>query len=103
MTGRENAKKAYGYFKKADKFVPGYKDAIAKSDQAYESAIVNVIINPIQDNSYYFNSSWGNTGYNFSNEHYPFLPASLYKNVQDTCSYLYRLGLLPVFVENIHC
>ncbi|MEP7163143.1 MAG: hypothetical protein ABI741_00540 [Ferruginibacter sp.] len=69
-TGRDNAKKAYGYFKKAEKIIPGYKDAIAKSDQAYESAIVNVIINPVQDNSYYFNSSWGNSGYNFSNEYF---------------------------------
>jgi len=69
-TGRDNAKKAYGYFKKADKFVPGYKDAIAKSDLAYESAIVDVVINPLQDNSYYFNSNWGNNGYNFSNEYF---------------------------------
>ena len=69
-TGRDNAKKAYSYFKKAEKLVPGYKDAVAKSDQAYESAIVNVIINPVQDNSFYFNSSWGNTGYNFSNEYF---------------------------------
>ena len=69
-TGRDNAKKAYGYFKKADKFVTGYKDATAKSVQAYESAIVNVLINPVQDNSYFFNSSWGNTGYNFSNEYF---------------------------------
>ena len=69
-TGRENAKKAYSYFKKAEKIVPGYKDAVAKSDQAYESAIVNVIINPVQENSFYFNSSWGNTGYNFSNEYF---------------------------------
>lgn len=69
-TGRDNAKKAYSYFKKADKFVPGYKDAIAKSDVAYESAIVDVVINPLQDNSFYFNSSWGNNGYNFSNEYF---------------------------------
>jgi len=69
-TGRDNAKKAYGHFKKADKFVPGYKDAIVKSDLAYESAVVDVIINPIQDNSYYFNSSWGNSGYNLSNEYF---------------------------------
>lgn len=68
--GRENAKEAYGYFKKADKFVPGYKDALAKSDQAYESAVVDVVINPVQDNSYFFNSSWGNSGYNFSNEYF---------------------------------
>jgi hypothetical protein len=69
-TGRENAKEAYGYFKKAEKFVPGYKDALAKSDKAYEAAVVDVVINPVQDNSYFFNSSWGNSGYNFSNEYF---------------------------------
>lgn len=68
--GRDNAKKAYNYFKKAEKFVPGYKDASAKANQAYESAIVNVVINPVQDNSFFFNSGWGNTGYNFSNEYF---------------------------------
>ena len=69
-TGRDNAKTAYGYFKKSDKFIPGYKDAQAKADLAYESAVVDVVINPLQDNSYFFNSSWGNTGYNFSNEYF---------------------------------
>jgi len=69
-TGRDNTKKAYTYFKKAEKFVPGYKDAQAKSNEAYEKAIVDVVINPIQDNSYFFNSGWGNTGYDFSNEYF---------------------------------
>lgn len=67
---RENAKKAYTYFKKSDKFVPDYKDAEIKAEDAYESSIVNVVINPIQDNSYFFNSGWGNSGYNFSNEYF---------------------------------
>src|SRR5205085_4352661 len=68
--GRENAKKAYGFFKKSDKYIPGFKDAALKMDQAYQSAIVNVVINPVQDNSYFFNSGWGNTGYNYSNEYF---------------------------------
>jgi hypothetical protein len=68
--GRENAKKAYTAFKKADKFIPGYKDAQGKMEDAYEAAIVNVVINPIQDNSFFFNSSWGNYGYNYSNEYF---------------------------------
>lgn len=68
--GRDNAKKAYTYFKKADKIIPGYKDAIARSGEAYDAAVVDVVINPIQDNSYFFNSGWGNTGYNFSNEYF---------------------------------
>lgn len=68
--GRDNAKKAYTAFKKAEKFVSGYKDAEAKIEEAYQSAMVNVVINPIQDNSFFFNSGWGNNGYNYSNEYF---------------------------------
>ncbi|MFT3909543.1 MAG: hypothetical protein QM737_08970 [Ferruginibacter sp.] len=68
--GRDNAKKAYTNFKKADKYIPGYKDSKINMDQAYKNAIVNVLINPVQDNSYFFNSGWGNAGYNYSNEYF---------------------------------
>lgn len=68
--GRDNAKKAYAAFKKSDKYVPGYKDAIAKMNEAFENAVVDVIINPVQDNSFFFNSGWGNSGYNYSNEYF---------------------------------
>ena len=68
--GRDEAKKAYNYFKKADKLVPGYEDAKLRMDEAFESAIVNVVINPVQDNSYFFNTGWGNYGYNYSNEYF---------------------------------
>jgi hypothetical protein len=68
--GRDDAKKAYTYFKKADKLVPGYQDSKLKMDEAYENAIVNVVINQVQDNSYFFNTGWGNYGYNYSNEYF---------------------------------
>jgi hypothetical protein len=68
--GRDNAKNAYLNFKKAEKYIPGYKDAKANMDQAYQNAIVNVIINPIQDNSFFNNGGWGNYGYNYSNEYF---------------------------------
>jgi cell fate (sporulation/competence/biofilm development) regulator YlbF (YheA/YmcA/DUF963 family) len=67
---RADAKQAYNYFKKADKLVPGFEDAKMKMDEAYENAIVNVVINPVQDNSYFFNTGWGNYGYNYSNEYF---------------------------------
>ncbi len=70
MDGRDNAKKAYAYFKKADKWVPGYKDAKSKMDEAFQNAMVNVLINPVQDNSFFFNTGWGNTGYNYTNEYF---------------------------------
>jgi hypothetical protein len=67
---RDDAKKAYNYFKKASNWVPGYKDAKSKMDEAYQNATINVVINPVQDNSFFFNSGWGNTGYNYSNEYF---------------------------------
>lgn len=70
LPGRDNAKKAYSYFKKADKWVPNFQDAKFKMDEAYQNAIVNVVINPVQDNSYFFNSGWGNSGFNYSNEYF---------------------------------
>lgn len=66
--GRDDAKKAWNYFKKADNLVPGYEDAKLKMDDAYQNAIVNVVINAVQDNSYFFNTGWGNYGTTYSNE-----------------------------------
>ena len=67
---RADAKNAYIYFKKTDKYVPGYKDTKAKIDEAYQAAIIDVVINPVQDNSFFFNTGWGNYGYNYSNEYF---------------------------------
>ena len=67
---REGARKAYTHFKKADAWVKDYKDAKAKMNEAFENSIVLVQINPVQDNSFFFNTGWGNTGYNFSNEYF---------------------------------
>lgn len=66
--GRDNAKNAYSNFKKADRYTPGYKDVKAKINQAYENAIVDVVINPIEDDSYFFNAGWGSSGLNYSND-----------------------------------
>jgi hypothetical protein len=67
---REDAKKAYSNFKKADGWVKDYKDVKVKMNDAFENSIVLVQINPVQDNSFFFNTGWGNTGYNFSNEYF---------------------------------
>ena len=68
--GRDNAKKAYSYFKKTDRYIGGYKDVQNKINEAYESAIVDVVINPVQDNSFFSNTGWGNSGLNYSNEYF---------------------------------
>lgn len=67
---RENAKKAYSAFKKSVSWVKGFKDSKSKMDEAYNSSILNVLVNPVQDNSFFFNSGWGNMGYNYSNEYF---------------------------------
>lgn len=69
-TYRDEIKTAYNYFKKADKWVPGFKDSRNKMDEAYQKATIDVVINPVQDNSFFFNTGWGNTGYNYSNEYF---------------------------------
>ena len=68
--GREDAKEAYIYFKKAGKYVPGYKDSKAKMDAAFQNAIINVVINPVQDHSYFFNSGFGNSGFNYNSQQF---------------------------------
>jgi hypothetical protein len=68
--GRDNAKKAYTYFKKTNKYIAGYKDVQGKINEAYESAIVDVVINPVQDNSFFSNTGWGSSGLNYSNEYF---------------------------------
>ncbi|MBK8710693.1 MAG: hypothetical protein IPL97_02240 [Niastella sp.] len=69
-SGRDNARKAYNSFKKSDSYLPGYKDSKEKMNESYENAIVDVVINPVQDNSFFNNSGWGNYGYNYSNEYF---------------------------------
>lgn len=68
--GREYARQAYNAYKKSTGWVKDYKDAQAKMDEAYNSSIVNILINPIHDNSFFFNAGWGSTGYNYSNEYF---------------------------------
>ena len=67
--GRDNARKAYTYFRKSAKFIPGYLDAQAKMEEAFKQAQVKVVINPVEDNSYFMNRGWG-WGPNFSNEYF---------------------------------
>ena len=67
---REDARLAYNAYKKAGAWVKDYKDSKEKMEDAFNSSIINVMINPIQDNSFFFNTGWGNMGYNYSNEYF---------------------------------
>nr|WP_121272921.1 hypothetical protein [Pedobacter schmidteae] len=57
---RLSARKAYDYLKMADNYVPGYKDVIAKKQQAYDAAITNVVVNRLDQRfgSYSINGSF---------------------------------------------
>jgi hypothetical protein len=70
LNSREDAKNAHRSFKYAIKLVPNYKDAKRKMDEAYQQTVVDVVINPVTDNAFVFNSGMGNTGYNYSNEYF---------------------------------
>jgi hypothetical protein len=60
---RENSLLAYQYFQKVSYFVGGYKDVNRLSREAYERSIINVVINPIDDQNLFFtgiNGNWTN-------------------------------------------
>ena len=54
IANRKNAKRAYNYFLKADKFIPGYKDVEQMIDEAYHRSILHVVANlkPVQSRTY---------------------------------------------------
>ena len=60
--GRNNAKLAYADFNTAQRYQPGYKDVVVRLQQAFDSAMVRVVIYPVQEpvfSSVSFNSSGG--------------------------------------------
>jgi hypothetical protein len=58
---REQAKKAYYAFQKAGQYVDNYKDTRELMQTAYNNTIIDVVINPIRDNTY----SYANWGYGY--------------------------------------
>jgi hypothetical protein len=55
---KQGARRAYEQFSKSRQYVQGYKDTDRMIKVAYESSIVNILINPISNA---FNGSWGNS------------------------------------------
>ncbi|MEP7251231.1 MAG: hypothetical protein ABI683_02590 [Ginsengibacter sp.] len=67
---KQSSQDAYYAFKKARDFVPGYKDVDRQMNAAYQNAVVNVVINPVTDNSFYYNNAgWNNYGNSFNNDY----------------------------------
>lgn len=69
--GRENSLEAYRAFVKADKYVKGYREVESLISESYERSVINVVINPIQENNLFFSggSSWNND-FNYRPEDY---------------------------------
>lgn len=68
---KQSAQNAYYSFKKANEFVPGYKDVRQQINIAFENSVVKVVINPVRDNTFFYNSmGWNNYGNNFNNDYF---------------------------------
>jgi len=62
-------KQAYSYFNTSLKYVPDFRDAQSLASQAFEQAMISVVVNPIIDNSFFLNNSW-NSGLSFTNDYF---------------------------------
>lgn len=49
--GRANSKRAFDYFNTAEKYSPGFKDAENKATEAFNKAIVYVVVGPLSEPS----------------------------------------------------
>ncbi len=68
---KQSARNAYYSFKKANEFMPGYKDVRQQINIAFENSVVKVVINPVRDNTFFYNSmGWNNYGNNFNNDYF---------------------------------
>ena len=68
---KQSARKAYYEFKKANDLIPGYKNVRQQISIAFENSIINVVINPVRDNTFFYNSmGWNNYGNNYNNDYF---------------------------------
>ncbi len=67
---KESFHNAYLAFKKSQEFDPVYKDAKRQMDVALQNSILNVVVNPVTDNSFYYNNAgWNSYGNSFNNDY----------------------------------
>ncbi len=67
---KESSRSAYYAFKKAQEFVPGYKDAQRQMNASYQNSVLNVVVNPVTDNSFFYsNAGWNRYGNSFNNDY----------------------------------
>jgi len=67
---KDSSRSAYHAFAKAAGFVPEYKDVRRQMEKAYQSSILNVVINPVSDDSYFYREMVHNRfGNSFNNDY----------------------------------
>jgi hypothetical protein len=62
--GRANSRQAYEAYSNALNYVPNYKDANQKKQEAFNRSIIYVLINQIQYDGIGFNNNWNWNNYN---------------------------------------
>jgi tetratricopeptide (TPR) repeat protein len=65
---KQSYRLAYSEFQTALKYKPGFRNAIQKMDEAYDYAVTNVVILPMQQHGGYMYSSYTIGGNNFDDE-----------------------------------
>jgi hypothetical protein len=66
--GKENAKKAHADFKKAEQFVPAYKDAASLKEEAYDIAVTHVALNAVRQQMGIYSINGSNFEYDILRE-----------------------------------
>jgi hypothetical protein len=64
---RVGAINGYNSFKRAGQWVQDYKDSKLRMEEAYKKTVVDVLINPIHDNSIFINTNWNSY---FNNDYF---------------------------------
>lgn len=67
---KKNFQDAYNEFKTALKFRPNDRDAIVKMDEAYQNAVTNIIILPLQQPWNYNYSTYNNNNINYGTQNF---------------------------------
>ena len=67
----EDYRKAYTAFKNADAWINNYNGSELKMDSSRKKGIVTIVINPVQDNSYFFNTGYNNNSFDYNSNNIP--------------------------------
>lgn len=68
--GRENARQSFLLFKKSESFVSGFKDVEDKKREAIENGTVDIVINPVQENSFFNLRGFGSFANRYSDQYF---------------------------------